>query len=51
MKGLNMKKTLMTLLVTLIVTQSVSAMTLTELVDVVRRSATESSAENKQRVE
>ncbi|MBL4773653.1 MAG: MotA/TolQ/ExbB proton channel family protein [Alcanivoracaceae bacterium] len=46
-----MKKTLMTLLVTLIVTQSVSAMTLTELVDVVRRSATESSAENKQRVE
>ena len=45
-----MKKIIIVLLTALFVSQSVSAMTLTELVDAVRRSATESSAENKQRI-
>jgi len=49
MKGLNMK-IIIVLLTTLFVSQSVSAMTLTELVDAIRKSATESSAENKQRI-
>jgi biopolymer transport protein ExbB len=50
MKGLNMKKYIAVLMLTTLVAGSVSAMTLTELVDAIKKSATESSAENKKRV-
>ncbi len=50
MKGLNMKKSIIILTVLLISFGSVSAMSLSELAIVVKKSATESSAENKQRV-
>jgi biopolymer transport protein ExbB len=50
MKFLNMKKISIVLIVSLFAFQSASALTLSELVNAVKRSATESSAENKQRV-
>ncbi|HHL31946.1 MAG TPA: hypothetical protein ENJ41_05110 [Oceanospirillales bacterium] len=50
MKGLNMKKILIVLMVTLLTANSVSALTLTELVNAARKAASESSAENKKRV-
>ena len=49
MKGLNMKKIII-LLVTFVASNNVSALTLTELVNAVKKSATQSSAENRQRV-
>jgi len=45
-----MKKISIVLIVSILAFQSASALTLSELVDAVKRSATESSAENKQRV-
>ena len=51
MKANNLKKTLLVLLISLIGMSSVNAqMTLSELVNAVKKSATESSAENKQRI-
>lgn len=49
MKNLNMNKIIIVLLVSLFTT-SVSALTLSELVNAVKKSATESSAENRKRV-
>lgn len=50
MKGLTMKKSIIILAITFFVSQSVSAMTLPELVNAVKKSAQESSAENRKRV-
>ena len=45
-----MKSKLMVLILSIIVSSSISAMSLTELVNVIRKSATQSSAENRKRV-
>lgn len=50
MKTNNFKKILLVLFISVISVSSVNAMTLSELVDAVKKSATESSAENKQRI-
>jgi biopolymer transport protein ExbB len=50
MRFLNMKKLSIVLIVSFFTIQSASALTLSELVAAVKKSATESSAENKQRV-
>ncbi len=50
MKAINLKKSLMVLMVSLLTVTSVNATTLSDLVKAVKKSATESSAENKQRL-
>jgi biopolymer transport protein ExbB len=50
MKGLTMKKAIIILMVSLIGSSSVSAMTLSELVVAIKKAATQSSQENRQRV-
>jgi biopolymer transport protein ExbB len=50
MRFLNMKKISIVLIASLFAFQSASALTLSELVNAIKKSATESSAENKQRV-
>ena len=50
MKAINFKNTILVLVISLFTINSSNAMTLSELVDAVKRSATESSAENKKRV-
>ncbi len=50
MKNFKMKKILSLALITLLMSNMVSALTLNEIVNLVRKSATESSAENKRRV-